>query len=136
MHVFVVALTAKEASPAQNRGLPTTTKKWKHSTRDTRHTPHTYHARHTEHSIAAVHLGILFKETEKNAPEKGLELSSTLGCPRNRTAAAVLYLWQNACTRGITQQQRPPALQIAGSDKKTPIDKKPEQYSADKLTHT
>ena len=59
---------------------PRTADNNKHSTRDTRHTPHT-HACHTEHSSTECS-GITSTKTEKDAPKKGLDVSTTLGCPR------------------------------------------------------
>ena len=79
----------------------------KHFTRDTRHTPHTHETLGTQQDSS----GIIFTEIEKHAPKRGLDLLTALGCPWE--SAAALYLSQHAC---ITQQQIPPALQIAVSD--------------------
>ena len=98
MHVFLVALTAENASVAQNQGLPT-----KKSLK-----LHAWHTAHTEHSSAVV--GI-FTDVEKNAPKKRLELSTTLG--RRRKSHSSSSVVPVAAFMSLLQQ-RLPALQMAG----------------------
>ena len=95
MHVFlVVALTAKKASPVQNPDIFFVKA---HSTpRDTRHTPHT-HVAHEAQQQQYGNIGVIFTEIEKDLPKKGLELSTTLGCPRKSHCSSSVIVPVAAC---------------------------------------
>ena len=121
MHVFVVALRAKKASPAQNRGLPIIRRFW------------TRHARVTTGTQQAVQWWDNSYRNRKGCTEEGrLELSTThiYGLPTK------IALWRQhqhqqkrccTCSRSYDSMhacmyheapETPTSLQIAGSDKK------------------
>ena len=121
MHSFVVTLRAKKASPGQNRGLRTKKKfegipRVTHGTRRTR-------TRDTRNTAVQYYQWDNVDINRKGCTEEEANLD-------HARLPTKIALQQHAC---ITQQQRPAALQIAGSDKKTPQSRKPQQYSADRL---
>ena len=129
MRGLVVALRAKKASPAHKSEDCRLKKKEKEEVVESipRATQgaHRTHKRGTRDTAVQSSGGSIFNIYSGSRKGCTEEVAGTLdplsAVHENRTAAAavLLYLWQHAC---ITQQQRPPAVQIAGCDKEAKYD--------------
>ena len=79
---------------------------------------------------------ILFTEIEKDVPNKGLELSTTLGCQQKAHRSSSSVVPVAACI------YHTPAETCSSTDRRVrqknnySISRKPRQYSAAKLSHT
>ena len=141
VHAFAVALTVKNASPAQNRGLPA-----KESLGSTPRVTHDTCARHTEHSSTAVSSSGIFFYRDRSMMHRRMAWS-----PRPHSAAHE----KSHCIRSSSSSRRDMQrcfifgsmrvshtsrdLQLYSSQgpiKNQPQRRKPQQYSADELPHT